>query len=413
MTSERYNEIIRFLETRNVFHSVDYLKTALERLKLEINPAKVILVAGTNGKGIVCATLQTLLCEAGKSVGLFTSPHLKRINERIKFNGVDIVDDEFCCLFEDVHPLVSEYNLTYFEYLTFMAVYYFFGWRKNETDFAIFEVGLGGTQDSTNAIPHSISVVAKLGMDHEDILGNSICKIARDKFGIIAEGNMVFHLNFPSETEDESIPYRKIAKFIRAYECSMRVDVSEKYPTFFILTSLGEYEMPLPGRRAMENIALALTVFDYLIPNAAQYAHAVSRVRWPGRMEKAIYNGREIFLSGDHNPQGIESLLELLVYYRYAKMHFVVGIRSDKDHCEMLDQLANFPNAVLYLTETTVKAVPIRQYDEKFLKMARCAAADPIDAINAAIANAAPADMIVVTGSLYLVGLYKRKCDGE
>jgi dihydrofolate synthase/folylpolyglutamate synthase len=382
-------------------------------LKLEINQEKVILVAGTNGKGTVCATLQTLLVEAGKNVGLFTSPHLKKINERIKFNGVDVTDDEFCRLFEDVHSLVSEYNLTYFEYLTLMAAYYFFLRRKNETDFAIFEVGLGGTHDSTNAIPHSTSVIAKLGMDHENILGDSICDIARDKFGIIAEGNTVFHMGFPSEVEEVSNHYRKIAKFVRACECSMRVDVSGKYPSFFILTPLGEYEMSLPGRRAMEDIALALTVFDYLTPQAAKHAHAISQVQWPGRMEKAIYNGREIFLSGDHNPQGVKSLLDLLIYYRYARIHFVVGICHDKNHGEMLDRLANFPNAILYLTETTEKTLPVYQYDEKFLKMARCVAADPMDALNAAVVNATSADMIVATGSLYLVGLYKCKCDGE
>jgi dihydrofolate synthase/folylpolyglutamate synthase len=416
MTSKDYNEIITRHMTvdanippKNINHLTDILK----RLQLKIDPQKVILVGGTNGKGTVCAVLQTLLLEAGKNVGLFTSPHLIKVNERIKFNGVDVPDNEFCSLFREAQRFDSESRLSWFEYLTFMAVLHFFSRPGDEIDFAIFEVGLGGTWDATNVIPHAISVIAKLGMDHENILGHSIVDIARNKFGIIGENNHVFHLKFPPEAEEVSLHHRRKATFIEAHQHSLEVDVSGEKPVFFIRTHRGVYKMPLPGPRAAENISLALTVFDHLIPHAEKYMHAITKTLWPGRMERVIFFGREIFLSGDHNPQGIESLLELLGYYRYARVRFVVGICHDKKQDEMLDRLLQLPNAVLYLTETPVKTLPLEQYDRRFLALARCAAADPIEVMKAALSDAAAADMIVVTGSLYLVGLYKSAMAGS
>ncbi|MDR2794286.1 MAG: hypothetical protein LBB12_00735 [Holosporaceae bacterium] len=406
-----YDSLIKYLEKQDRSHYGEDLENMLRVLELEIDSAKVIVVAGTNGKGTTCAVLQTLLREAGKNVGFFSSPHLEKINERIKFNYRDIDDKEFVDIFCRVNKLIHSYDPSYFEYLTFMAADYFFRHHKNDIDFAIFEVGVGGTLDSTNVIPHDTSAITKIGMDHMDILGDSLEKIARNKFGIIQPNNCVFHAKFPDEIARLADCYAaaESAQFIEAQECSLRVDFSGKYPTFFIAGPWGEFPLPLPGKRAMENTALAMTIFANIVPNAEKYMYAVEKTYWPGRMEKISHSNREIFFSGDHNVQGIDSLLELLSYYMLGRnnVRFVVGICRDKEHRLMLQKLADFPNSKLYLTETPIKTLKIQEYDQCSREMAVRVDSDAKSALAAAMADAQPNDLIIVTGSLYLVGFLR------
>jgi len=394
-------DIIKYLENQKIFHDVKTIKKALDCLKLEIDPAKNIVVAGTNGKGTTAATLQTLLMEAGKNVGFFSSPHLIKINERIKFNGQDISDDDFIDVFCKVHDKIQAFNLSYFEYLTLMFAYYVFG--RNKADFAIFEVGLGGTHDSTNAVPHDTSVIAKLGMDHESILGNTMLKIAENKFGIISENNKVFHIKFDSD---------EIIKLSKEISRKRNADFIESYPyEFFPLSKIKikgqDLQMNLLGARAAENTALAITVFDHFVPDSRQFLPAIGKVNWPGRMEITTYQNREIFMSGDHNPQGIDSLLDILKHFTFQNVHFVVGICYDKNHSKMLEKLSGLPNSLIYLTETPEKTLSIKNYEERFLKTAKFVSSDPILALDAAISNSTERDLVVITGSLYLIGKIK------
>jgi dihydrofolate synthase/folylpolyglutamate synthase len=411
-----YRNIVDFLLSCRNFNSIDVIAEALSLLRLRIDPEKVIVVAGTNGKGSTCATLQTLLCAAGKNVGFFSSPHLEKINERINFNGVDISDEDFCSVFHAVHPKIMHFDLSYFEYLTIMAAYYFFETHKSSVDFAIFEVGLGGSLDATNATTHGISVITRLGIDHEKELGHSILQIARNKFGIIGHRNRVFHVDFAklfaAKTLEDMLnlmgEYRKSkdVTFAKSYDYSTVVHYHDNYPIFFIKTKFGEFQMNLPGERAAENTALAITVFDHLMNYAGtdKYLPAIAKVRWPGRMERRLYRGREIYLSGDHNPQGIRSMLDILSCYRFNDVHFVVGICYDKSFELMLSLLMATPGAKLYLTETTERALLINDYGEDARRSAQMATAHYADALDAAVAQASSDDVIVVTGSLYLVG---------
>ncbi|MBR1733997.1 MAG: hypothetical protein IJ730_00870 [Alphaproteobacteria bacterium] len=418
-----YVKLIHFLENQKNFNSQESLKKALDTLKLNIDPKKVIVVAGTNGKGSTCATLATMMVEAGKNVGFFSSPHLIKTTERIKFNGIDISEQDFCNVFTIIREKIGEGNFSHFEWLTFMAVYYFFEMKK--VDYAIFEVGLGGTYDSTNIIPHKFCVITRLALDHQDILGSTLLEIAKNKFGIISKNNIVFHTDFgKTEIEKLSIDYTEKygAKFIKACDFSFRVDNTlnnkvttdgnsninlqqlKKYLSFFVETCFGKFKMNLVGKRAAENSALALTIFDYIVGNAEKYGSAIEKTQWPGRMQYVRYKGRDIFLSGDHNPNGIQSLIDILKYYDFHKVHFVVGICNDKDHRKMLRMLFDFPNANVYLTETVNKILSISEYDEEYLKKATYSNSDQIEVLNVAIKNSTDDDMIIVTGSLYLVG---------
>ncbi|MDR0631767.1 MAG: hypothetical protein LBF54_00775 [Holosporaceae bacterium] len=412
--------VVSYLESRSAFNDVGVIRNALEKLELNIDPTKVIVVAGTNGKGSVCATLQALLMEYGKNVGFLSSPHLIKVNERIKYNGKNISNKDFCSVFKKVWGKTRDFDLSYFEYMTLMAADYFFAVKQ--VDFAILEVGLGGTHDAVNAVPHGLSVITKLGVDHGDILGNGPLEIAQNKFGIISKDNQVFH----SKLYDENVAIllaktveEQQAKAREAYPYDCVVDKSGRYPSFYIKTRWGDFKMSLQGERAAENTALAITVFDHLIEGKAdirQFLPAIGKVIWPGRMEAIKYRDRDIFLSGDHNPQGIQSLLDILKFYDFDEVHFVVGICCDKNHSEMLAKLMQVKNAHLYLTETPEKTLSTGNYDERFCKTARFMSSKPMKALDMAVSHAkesAGENLVIVTGSLYLVGKIKAKIEAE
>ena len=401
-----YEEIVDFVKNQKGFHDIEYLKSILSIFNFKINPERVIVVAGTNGKGTTSATISTLLIESGENVGFFSSPHLKKINERIKFNNVDISDEDFCEAFAWVKAKVGTASMSPFEWLTFMAAYYFF--EKKKVDYAVFEVGLGGTYDSTNIIPHKFCVITKIAFDHQHVLGNSLIDIAKNKLGIVSRNSIVFHTAFDLEIDELSKEYvnKYDVKFFKACDFSMEVErePSHKYPQFFVKTRFGKFKMTLPGKRAAENTALALTAFDYIFGNANKYGHAIEKVNWPGRMQLIKYKGREVFLSGDHNPNGVQSLLEVLQYYHYTKIHFVIGICRTKDYTKMLKMFFDVPNAYIYLTETAEKVLLINEYDCESLAKAKYVTANQKEALDVAVTNASDDDLVIVTGSLYLIG---------
>ena len=405
-----YQEIIDYLEDQRESHDPEYIKKALDLVEIEIDPAKVIVVAGTNGKGTTSAVLQTLLAASGKNVGFYSSPHLENTTERIKFNCVDISRDDFCRVFYAVHEKISHLRLSHFEYLTVMAAYYFFEVHKGKIDYAVCEVGVGGTLDATNAIPHHICVITKLSMDHEDILGNTIIEIAKNKLGIIGDNCLVFHQKFIPEVKELSLQYaeKHSAKFIESYPYSLNVDSSGETPVFNVSTKVGDFKTSIPGDHAAENFVLALTIFDHLVENASCFLSTMEKVCWPGRMEKISYKNREIYLSGDHNPDGVRSLLQLLQYYKYEHIHFVVGIGYSKKHSEILELFIGVRDSSLYLTETPVHTLHVDEYDPQYVLKARSVSPLFWEVIDAAVENASENDLIVVSGSLYLIGDVKK-----
>jgi len=402
-------EILSFLEKQNKYHMPDELRECLEILGIKFPSQKVILVTGTNGKGSTCATLQTLLIDAGKNVGFFSSPHIIRVNERIKYNGIDISDEDFSRIFKIIHEKLSNFHLSFFEYLTFIAAYYFY--FEKQIDFAIFEIGLGGTLDATNAIDHDISVITRLGIEHEDVLGKDLKSIAENKFGIIRKNNVVFHTEFPNEISDiySKCLVEKNARFFKAPKLNYFV-CKDKYPKYFVNIKGRTYELNLLGERAVENTSLAVEIFKYLVPNYEEYLAVLKDVNWPCRMEKIRYGNRDIFLSGDHNPQGIQSLMEILQNFEFENIYFVVGICSDKNSDQMIDKLSTMKNSHIYLTETPVKTLAVEDYSEFVKSASEFLSKYPIDALEKAVTESSDNDLVVITGSLYLTGLIKKQC---
>jgi dihydrofolate synthase/folylpolyglutamate synthase len=418
MTLAKYDNLIsRIEQARDVPakpESLERMRVALAALKVEfpVGGKGVVLVAGTNGKGTVAKTLETLFAgECGAAVGLFTSPHLMRTTERIRSFGRDLSDEEFVAVFEKVETIVDKYVLSHFEIMTLMMAEVFFGdWIRPRVSWAVIEVGVGGRLDPTRLIPHATSVVTTLALDHVDLLGPTLREIAREKFAIVDDGGLLVHRVLPGDEIESDVaricaPERAIRRVI-APEYPFHVDATG--PTWVMETPWGETRLSLPGQRAVENSSLALTVFRELGFDPLPALSRLTQVQWPCRMERFRLCGREVYLSGDHNPEGVASLAEILRHLRYRSLELVVGIGAKKDAETMLQEFSQLPRARLRLTTTPFRGAPLAIYGNW---LNRCVACDddPAFALKRALKETQEDDLIVCTGSLYMVGTLREQ----
>jgi dihydrofolate synthase/folylpolyglutamate synthase len=439
----RFQSIIQALESRGIFPdrtpSLQPMRAALEALQIPARPERTVVIAGTNGKGSVCAFLEALLLSAGQRVGLYTSPHLECTTERIRIQGQPISKDLFCALFDHLTqstPPALGRSLSHFETLTAMAAEAFFGGHViPPVDWAIFEVGMGGRWDATNAVAHTTCVITALGFDHQNFLGNSLLEIASNKFDIVGPRSEVITSPFPrhllppgeeealdhlmqqkiQQTQSHWSPSSPVQLRVQAAQPLAQTDRGPALPEFWIDTPWGSTPLALAGARGAENAATALTTFERLGFHPAAHLPALQTVRWPGRMELLPPDPSlapcPVYLSGDHNAQGIQSLLELLPHYPRKHLHLLVGVGKDKDLESILSPLSNLPNASLTLTETPFKGLPLAEYGS-WLKKARQAEPDPWEAFRQVKDQAQPGDLILITGSLYLVGWLRKHLTG-
>ena len=422
MSSElSFKEAIADLERRGIMPlrapSLDNTIAALKRLALHYptDSRKVILVAGTNGKGSTSKTLETLLRAAGQRTGMYSSPHLMDYRERILLNGQMVSHELFEKAWRVVRDETVDLPLSHFEMLTVMAAWIFFAdIGSSKVDVAVFEVGLGGLWDATNAIPHGTAVISRLGLDHQEILGKTLVEIARNKFGIVTGGCRVIHQKFDSELEPlkRETMHRTRSLWREAPPFQLKVEYPDSYsmlPRFLIESEWGEGEINLPGLRGAENTNLALAAFEALGFAPKEYIDDLSGVVWPARMQMLSghwiqeHAACPVFLSGDHNPQGMDSLIELMQHYRWRELRVVAGVGIKKDLDEIFERLFSLPNVRVWLTQADFLGRDESGFGKWFAKCEgfyRC----PLDAIEAATSDAKEDDLCLVTGSLYLAG---------
>lgn len=411
----KYLKTVQFLESLQIMPKtmpgLQKIKNALMQTDwyANINPEKVIVVAGTNGKGSTCAMLEALLIDARQKVGFYSSPHLVSTTERIRMGGVNISEEEFVKVFEECEAIIRSCTLSHFEALTFMAGHYYFSsaWGQN-IDYVIFEVGLGGTFDATNAFPHRFSVITPLGIDHANILGHTLLEIAQNKFGIIQDQNIVIHQKFSNEVQDllQQFLVRTHSQGIDVEPTQMRIERSGESPRYILDSVWGLAPLSLLGKRAGENASTALKTFAALGFDPALHLKALAHVTWAGRMQKLDWPGAgcPVYLSGDHNPHGIDSLLEILKDFSWKTLHLVIGLGSDKEAKDIFQKLSSLQNLKIYLTVTPFKGRYLDQYPDDVIKNSEFQNENPIVALQKAAEMANPEDLILVTGSLYLVG---------
>ena len=317
-----YNNAITKLGSRGMFYielGLDRIQKALNILGNPQDDLKYIHVAGTNGKGSVCTMLESILRNAGYKTGLYTSPHIFEYTERIKINGIDIPKEDFAELFEEVSKI--NIHLTEFEVLTVMMFLYF---KRNNVDIVILETGLGGRFDATNVIKTNLcSVITQIDLDHTERLGETKEKIAYEKAGIIKP-------NCPVIT---SMGYEAIRD--RADELNaMLIFVSPFVPPEFVDA------LALKGLHQIENLALVLTVINYLFKDIDENTikEGLKQVKNPCRFE--YFKDKNLIIDASHNPNGILALRNNLDYYfPNEKRRFVFGCLKNKDYSKMMDIL--------------------------------------------------------------------------
>lgn len=421
-----YEKAVHEIESRGIMPdrapSLDNIQAALTRIGYErfaLRPEQVVVVAGTNGKGSVCAALEALTRAAGLRVGLYTSPHLVETTERFRIAGEDIDRVLFSEAFDRVDRCTADLKLSHFETLTAMAAWIFAsGERVAPVDRLILEVGLGGLWDATNAIAHRYCVITPLGLDHQNLLGNSLAEIAMNKFGIVGEGASVVHSPLPSELKPlaQNLARRTHSAWHEAAIQPFRVErpAREVEPRYWLDTPWGSVENALKGERGALNASVALEAClkfpgwlgqGMVADQLRACVPALSGIRWPGRMQKLenVKTPCPIYLSGDHNPQGVRSLLALLQDFTWKRIHLIVGVGRDKDAEGVLAPLFALPGSRVYLTVTPFKGRRLTEYGP-WIERAQGAFESPLQALNQAIQQAESGDLILVTGSLYLVG---------
>src|SRR6266851_5726815 len=387
-------------------------------------------IAGTNGKGSTAAFLESVLRHASYRTGLNTSPHLDKINERIRINGEEISDTAFAETFTRIQILIEELlatgklraHPTYFECVTAMA---FESFARERVAFGVFEVGLGGRLDATNILSPAVTIITRIDFDHENFLGHSLKEIAFEKAGILKPGvPLVLAEQRPEALEVILARARELACPVIEPAQIFRVD-RESLPNGFARARVIEADSgkaleiapSLPGRFQLQNALSAVAAARLLqasglkIPDAA-ITQGIANTVWPGRLEK-LQSSPDVYFDGAHNPGAARELAYFLEQnFAGRKIFLIYAALRDKAVDEVAGLL--FPPAaeVIFTAPRTSRAVSAAQLAEIAGHHARrfSVIPDAERAFEHALAAAAPEDAIFITGSLYLVGQLRHYC---
>ena len=433
-----------------------HMRTLLAAMEHPERTFPAVLIAGTNGKGSTSATLASILRASGLKTGLYTSPHLIRINERIRVDGEPISDDDFAALHGDVNRVAERlvenkelpWHPSFFEMMTGIAFAYF---ARERVEIAVLEVGMGGRLDATNVVEPRVSVIADISLDHQKFLGNTVGEIAREKVGIIRPGGVVVTL--PQLPEANDVIGNTIldlgARGVSAVQYVPPVSPGsgewlvlgtgkEKslttedtggteehgknlHPVFvyrYPLQVMGERilaETALVGRHQLRNVALAVAAAEELSKQgfagitAGAIERGIRETRWPGRFQ--VIAGRagwpEIVLDVAHNPAGSWALRSALSErYDGRPLIFVFGAMRDKAISEMTEILFPLAERVIATRAENPRSASPEEIQQAASRMGTRIelVAEIGDALERARDGAARDAVIVVTGSIYLVG---------
>ncbi len=365
-------------------------------------------VAGSNGKGSVCAALAEILRQGGCRTGLYTSPHLQSFTERIRIDGRAIAEEEVVALTDEVRRRGAGISATFFEFTTVMALLCF---QRRQVGFAVLETGMGGRLDATNVVTPRVAVITSICRDHVEHLGNDPAAIAGEKAGIIKEGVPVVIGPQPPEVLQvllEQARVRRAPVVLAGRDFEFR-EAQEGFSFRGLGLELEALRPGLAGSHQVENLSLALAAAGVLraegfdIPVEA-LRRGVEQVRWPGRLE--WWNGRRrVLLDGAHNEGGARVLAAYLERLPHRGIRWVAAIKSKKEAGAILGPVLPLVTA-LYAT-----ILPVEQAVDPNRLLAAGAArglpsrafAEPEAALETALADCAENEMVLVAGSLFLV----------
>ena len=405
-----------------------------------------VLIAGTNGKGSTAATLASILRVSGLKTGLYTSPHLVRINERIRVNGTEISDDEFASLHAAVDRVAEKlvertelpWHPSFFEMMTTIAFEYF---AREKVDLAVLEVGMGGRLDATNVVEPRVSVITDIALDHQKFLGNTLGEIAREKVGIIRPEGVAVALPQHPEANDvignailelgassvNAVPYvPAVSPASSQYLVHSSRDNAE-YVYRYPLQVLGEQilvETSLVGRHQLRNVALAIAAAVELNQQgfsgitAKSIERGIRDTRWPGRFQVIAPRAGwpEIVIDVAHNPAGAWALRSALSErYEDRPLIFIFAAMRDKAIAEMTEILFPLAERVIATRPENPRAVSPEEIRKAAVRTGvEIEAEEDVErALERARAFAKTDTVIVVTGSIYLAGEVMRSTGVE
>ncbi|MBI3087836.1 MAG: bifunctional folylpolyglutamate synthase/dihydrofolate synthase [Candidatus Omnitrophica bacterium] len=433
-----YDDALRFLDSLTNYErthdpqamrqvSLERMRRLCGRLGDPQQRFRSILVAGTNGKGSICAMLDAILRAAGFRVGLYTSPHLTDPRERIRVSeggtGGEagwISQEAFAAVIGRLQPAIESGRsdpdgpLTYFETLTAAAWLHF---AQQGVHLAVLEVGLGGRCDATNVAEPAVSVIGPIGFDHADVLGPDLLSIAREKAAIMRPGRPVVSAQQPPEV---AALLRELAAQHESplieYGQAVSADVITHDPLGGVCVSVqgtrSRYEalqIPLLGRHQAQNAALAIAAVEWLSREGSPFAAiraGLGQVSWPGRLE-LVWDSPLVLLDGAHNPPAARALRETLdEFWPDRPVSLLLGMSRDKAVREVGEILAGRAETIVCTQSAHPRACnPKRLAAQlKGLPSTVVAIPDAVDACTYLLNTADPARLIVVTGSLFLVG---------
>ena len=429
-----YEEAAAYIEEIPKFtkkHTLEHTKTFLKRLGNPAADRKIVHVAGTNGKGSVCAYLQAILMAEGKRTGFFTSPHLVSVNERIRVDNIQIDNETFLKVFRKVLKIVRQMvedgieHPSYFEFLFGMGMTAF---AETDVEYIILETGLGGRLDATNAIDNpALAIITSISLDHTAILGDTIEKIAGEKAGIIKPGVPVFFDGsskkaaevIKAKASELGVSCREVTK--NAYEIQ---EVHRKYIAFSRRSAYDKdviFQVPMCGCYQAMNAELALEASEYLLAGEEihmdRWKEALAELHWEGRMERV---GAHITVDGAHNPGAMEAFVEsvkALDESERGEMVLLFSAVSDKKYDQMIEYLCENLDVKAYVVTQIEdeRGVPAEELADVFRRYTD----RPVyckerleDAVRTAMNERGETGDIYCLGSLYLVGMMKKLLAG-
>lgn len=422
-----YKRVIAYIENIPKFtrkNSLEHTSMFLDRMNVKSDRMKVIHVAGTNGKGSVCAMISSILVKCRKETGLFISPHLVTHNERIRINNKQIEDNAFVGAFKSVKAVVDELeeegypHPSYFEFLYLMAMYEF---NKREVEYVVLETGLGGRLDATNSVKHPlVTVITSIGLDHMEYLGNTVEEIAAEKAGIIKEGVPVVYW---AEDSRVSGIIRKKAEEKNAkafpvkeenYKINKKTDKSVDFSVQSEYYLNDTFSVPFISEYQVQNGVLALSaaaLIEDVRGNLTLMKEAVRDVKWEGRME-IVSPG--IFFDGAHNGPGIDAFIKTFNAYKCSGRKYILfSVVKDKDYDYMVSRIAETDVSKVYITHINSARGLGTDRIEKDFNNHGCNAdifviPDVLQAFKTALAEKGEKDTLFCVGSLYLIGELKQ-----
>ncbi|MGV4319432.1 bifunctional folylpolyglutamate synthase/dihydrofolate synthase [Bacillus mojavensis] len=424
-----YEEARSWIHSRLKFGvkpGLDRMKQLMERLDHPEKKIRALHVAGTNGKGSTVAFIRSMLQEAGYTVGTFTSPYIITFNERISVNGTPITDEEWVTLVNQVKPIVEELDQTEhgqpteFEIMTACAFLYFAAYHQ--VDFVIFETGLGGRYDSTNVVEPLLTVIASIGHDHMNILGNTIAEIAGEKAGIIKDGiPMVTAVTQPEalqvirhEAERKSAPFQSLHDTCRIYN-EEALPAGEQFSLKTGEKCYADIRTSLIGTHQRQNAALSILAAEWLNrENIAEISDAAIRIglvkaAWPGRLE-LVQEHPPVYLDGAHNEEGIDKLTETMKQrFPDSDICVVFSALKDKPYHDMIKKLETIAHSIHFASFDFPRASLAKDLYDTSEIGSKSWSEDPEQVIKLIESKKGSNDIVLITGSLYFISDIRKR----